>query len=79
MEHVKGVDATLVGSDDAPLERETVGALDVGEDVELPQIVALMEHLDAGLDEITARSPRKPVWAADLDALAERLRRATWE
>ena len=67
--YVKGVDMTRVGSDDAPLERETVGALDVGGGS--AQIVALMEHLDAGTDEVTAPGSERRVAAADLDALAE--------
>ena len=68
--YVKGVDMTRVGSDDAPLERETVGALDVGGGS--AQIVALMEHLDAGTGtDVTAPGSERRVAAADLDALAE--------
>ena len=55
---------TRAGSDDAPLERETVGALDVGGGS--AQIVALMEHLDAGTDEVTAPGSERRA-AADLD------------
>ena len=66
--YVKGVDMTRVGSDDAPLERETVGALDVGGGS--AQIVALMAA-DTNVDEVTAPGSERRVAAADLDALAE--------
>jgi hypothetical protein len=66
--YVKGVDMTRVGSDDAPLERETVGALDVGGGS--AQIVALMAA-DTDVDEVTAPGSERRVAAADLDALAE--------
>ena len=67
--YVKGVDMTRVGSDDAPLERETVGALDVGGGS--AQIVALMAADEVHVDEVTAPGSERRVAAADLDALAE--------
>ena len=58
--YVVGVDMTRVGSDDAPLETETVGALDVGGGS--AQFVALMA---------SEMETEKRIAAASLDALAE--------
>ena len=63
--YVKGVDMTRVGSDDAPLESETVGALDVGGGS--AQFVAL-ESADFGS---AGASSERRVAAVSLDALAE--------
>ena len=64
--YVVGVDMTRVGSDDAPLETETVGALDVGGGS--AQFVALMASKHAEEPEVETR---KKIAAASLDALAE--------
>ena len=66
--YVKGVDMTRVGSDDAPLETETVGALDVGGGS--AQLVALAS---ADAADGSAKQTERRVAAASLDALAERV------
>jgi apyrase len=65
--YVVGVDMTRVGSDDAPFETETVGALDVGGGS--AQFVALMAE-DKHAEEPEMETEKR-IAAASLDALAE--------
>jgi hypothetical protein len=66
--YVVGVDMTRVGSDDAPFETETVGALDVGGGS--AQFVALMAEDKHASPEPEMETETR-IAAASLDALAE--------